>query len=307
MCFNSPARPPFVEVWQVFFSKPDGKIPFLSGLILILFFLTGAGNPDAGKVENPWRQLDSGLFLGEFPGPGEPMPGTERSLKILRIDPKHHEFRLLNATHPQGTGKPMSTRQWALRHNLVAAINASMYQRDNRTSVSFMKSGGHVNNTWFSKDKALLAFDPESEVLPPVQILDRDCQNVKRLRKEYQSLVQSIRMVSCKRENVWAQQPGKRWSVAAIGEDRRGRILFIHSRTPSTVHDLIDHLLALKPVELKRAMYVEGGPEAQLFIRSGKEEMEFVGTYRNSDPGAPGNTIAWPIPNVVGIVKKEAP
>lgn len=272
------------------------------GVMALLALWTG-GLAHVEGTPAIWQNIEPGLELATFPAPGKSMPASARSVRILRIDPVRFQFRLLNASSFKG-GKPLSARQWSLHHSLVATINASMYQRDHMTSVSYMKTGKHTNNTWFSKDKALLAFDPDSKKLPPVQILDRDCQDVKRLRKEYRSLVQSIRMVSCDRKNVWAQQPRKKWSVAAIGEDRKGRILFIHSRVPTSVHDLIEYLLSLKPVQLKRAMYVEGGPEAQLFVNAGEKPLEFVGTFKNSRPDSAGNTIGWPIPNVIGIVRK---
>lgn len=273
-------------------------------LVVIAYFaLTPVGFALADRQNPTWQKIEPGLELATFPAPGKVQLSTASSIRILRINPAHFEFRLLNASQMK-KGKPLSARKWSHRHELVAAINASMYQRDHMTSVSYMKNGKHVNNTWFSKDKALLAFDPSSPALPPVQILDRDCQDVKRLRKKYQSLVQSIRMISCDRKNVWAQQPRKKWSVAAIGEDKQGRILFIHSRVPTSVHDLIEYLLSLKSVQLKRAMYVEGGPEAQLFINAGESRQEFVGTFKNSRPDSAGNTIAWPIPNVIGVVRK---
>src|SRR5206468_3610842 len=90
-------------------------------------------------------------------------------------------------------------------------------------------------------------------------------------------LVQSIRMISCNGENVWSRQE-RRWSTAAIGMDALGRILFLHVRSPYSTHDLIDILKAL-PLGLTRAMYAEGGPEAQLFVSSGAEEHEWVGSY----------------------------
>ncbi len=296
---EGPRRSDFLEF--------SGKIGYLFIVLMVTTFLIFwlQRSALAGSLPKDWQNIEPGLEMATFPAPGEVKPATAASIRILRIDPSRFEFRLLNASRMKG-GKPLSARQWSRRNELVAAINASMYQRDHMTSVSYMKSGKHVNNTWFSKDKALLAFDPQSSALPPVQILDRDCQDVKQLRKQYQSLVQSIRMVSCDRKNVWAQQKRKKWSVAAIGEDQLGRILFIHSRVPTSVHDLIEHLLKLDTVQLKRAMYVEGGPEAQLFVNAGASKQEFVGTFKNSRPESAGNTIAWPIPNVIGVVRKPA-
>ena len=59
-------------------------------------------------------------------------------------------------------------------------------------------------------------------------------------------------------------------------------------------------LLAL-PIDLAQAMYVEGGPEAQLFARGGGREVERVGTFEARGE----NARAWPVPNVVAAVRRK--
>ncbi len=274
-------------------------------LILITAVLAGVGlhfkNPAARNPskQKPWIRLEPGLEFGAFIPPNK-SPVGDNLIRILKIDPGRFQFRLLNASASAG-GKRLSAKQWTLKNGMVAAINASMYQADKLTSVSLMKTFGHVNNSWFSKDRALLVFDPKKKSLPQAQILDRDCQSVDQLRKLYHTLIQSIRMISCDGKNVWEQQD-KKWSTAAIGMNRTGDILFIHVRSPFSTHDLIDNLLKL-PIQLKRAMYVEGGSEAQMYIRSGKNELEFVGSYSTGANETDANSLAWPIPNVVGITR----
>jgi len=246
-----------------------------------------------------WILLEPGLEFGAFVSPDK-SPVGDNLIRILKIDPKRFQFRLLNASASPGS-KRLSAKQWVRQNGMVAAINASMYQADKLTSVSLMKTFGHVNNRWYSKDRALLVFDPKKKSLPQSQILDRDCQSVDQLRTLYHTLIQSIRMISCDGKNVWEQQD-KKWSTAAIGMNQQGDILFIHVRSPFSTHDLIDNLLKL-PIQLKRAMYVEGGSEAQMFIHSGKTEMEFVGSYSTGATETDANTLAWPIPNVVGITR----
>ena len=252
-----------------------------------------ADAPEAGG----FAALEAGLDFGEFVSPKKSPVGDSR-VRVLRIDPRHFKFHLLNASRA-GQGKRLSARDWAGRNRLVAAINASMYQRDFMTSVSLMKTGEHVNNSWFSKDRTILAFDPVSGTLPAVRIIDRDCENFADLRPKYRTLIQSIRMVSCRGKNVWAQSD-KVWSAAAIGMDGGGRFLVIHSRSPYSMHDLIDILLGL-PLDLKRAMYVEGGPDAQMYVKSGAVELEFIGSYSSGSHESDGNRFAWPVPNVLGI------
>ncbi len=251
---------------------------------------------------NRWVPLEPGLDFGTFVSPRKSIVG-DSLIRVLRIDPGKFQFRLMNAS-AVSNGKRLSGKEWAKRHGLAATINASLYQADNKTSVSLMQTIGHVNNTWFSKDRAVLAFDPKNSALPPVQILDRDCQDVDRLRKSYHTLIQSIRMISCDGKNTWAPQ-NKVWSTAAIGSDSSGNLLFIHVRSPYSTHELINILLKL-PIKLKRAMYVEGGPQAQMYIHSGSEEFEFVGSYSSRFNENDANSLAWPIPNVVGIVRKAA-
>ena len=55
------------------------------------------------------------------------------------------------------------------------------------------------------------------------------------------------------------EKQDRRWSEAAVGVDRQGRVLFIFSRYPYTMKELNDILLAL-PLAIDAAMHVEGVP-----------------------------------------------
>ena len=268
----------------------------------IAFSFSGFERLSLARPDTPWETLEPGLELGTFPAPLKSNYG-DSLIRVLRINFDQFRFKLLNASAtPQK--KRMSVKDWVNQHGLVAGINASMYQKDLLTSVSLMQTGDRVNSTWLSKDKTILAFDPQDGSLPPVRIIDRDCEDFPKLRKLYKTLIQSIRMVSCRRENVW-QQRSKKWSASAIGSDGSGRLLFIHSRSPYSTHDLIDMLLEL-PIDLQRAMYVEGGSDAQLYIHSGKKEYEFLGSYSTGSHENDDNQVSWPVPNVIGIERVAA-
>jgi uncharacterized protein YigE (DUF2233 family) len=248
-----------------------------------------------------WLHLEPGLELGTFPC-SSVSNNNECEIKILRIDPHRFELRLLNASASE-QGTLLTARQWSKKYNLIAAINASMYQQDFKTSVSLMKTIGHINNLNLSKDKAILVFDRINQKVPKVQIIDRECQNFHKLKASYNTFIQSIRMVSCRRKNVWRQQD-KKFSTAAVGIDSEGNLLFIHVRQPMSTHEVINILLKL-PLNLKNAMYVEGGSEAQLFVQSTGQEFEFTGKYESFfiEPGT--MLLPRPIPNVIGVVRAE--
>jgi hypothetical protein len=276
-----------------------------AGALLLTLSAAPARPPRPGAVPavdthpgHGWQLLEPGLEVGLFDGPAAEDDG--RPIAIVRIDPARFELRLLNASAP-GEGTLRTARAWARRAGAVAAINASMYQEDYRTSVSLMRTRAHVNQRRVSKDRSVLAFDPVARGATPVRIIDRDCEDLESAAKGYGTLVQSIRLVSCDRKNVWAPSD-RRFSTAAIGVDGNGRILFIHARTPWPVHELVNALLAL-PIDLRRAMYVEGGPEAQLFVRGGGREHEWVGGFEHVPQAE--NRDAWPVPNVVAAVPRR--
>ena len=286
-------RPPLVSVTD----GPENGAMRLLAVTGLVALATVAARPvqapaPAGEARDGWRTLEPGLDYGVFGGPaGE--------VVIVRIEPSRYELRLLNASAP-GEGTLRTARGWAARAGAAAAINASMYQEDYRTSVSLMRTRGHVNHSRVSKDKAVLAFDPLVRGAAPVRLIDRECEDLDSARAAYGTLVQSIRLVSCDRRNVWEPSPRK-VSMAAIGVDGKGRVLFIHARTPSPVHELVNALLAM-PIDLRQAMYVEGGPEAQLYVKGGGREQEWVGGFERAP--AAQNASAWPVPNVIVAVPR---
>ena len=265
----------------------------------------GIGRPepargvDGGEPADGWITLETGLEYGVVPSPQHSEVGDSK-IRVLRIDPDRFELRLLNAS-ASDQGYALTPRDWANRNGLVAAINASMYQTDYRTSVSLMRSKSHTNSPRLSKDKAVLAFDRLDDDVPPVQIIDRQMQDFDTLKEKYASLVQSIRMVSLDGRNVWAPRD-ERWSTAAIGIDQQGRVLFIHVRSPYSTHEVIDMLLEL-PLGLRNAMYVEGGPQAQMYVHSGDREFEIAGLVDSAFLDDADSASAWPVPNVIGIVR----
>jgi hypothetical protein len=263
--------------------------------------ITGAAQEATNTIPNAtggWQKLADGLELGIFDSP-QPAEIGDSKIRILRIDPGRYELKLLNASVSKN-GRPLTARQWCRQNGLVAAINASMFQEDFKTSVSYMRTRTHVNNPRLrEKDMTVLAFDRLGTGVPEVKIIDRQCEDFRLWKNKYGSLVQSIRMISCKGKNVWRQQP-KKYSTVAIAVDKADRVLFIHVGSPFSTHDLINILKKL-PLDIDRAMYTEGGPQAQLYIKTGAHEYEFTGHSEIDFSNKANSLFSWPIPNAVGV------
>jgi hypothetical protein len=256
----------------------------------------------AAAAAGPWTALQPGLELGTFAGPKA--PHGDGRIRVLRVDPERFDLRLMSAG-AKGQGSRASAKEWARRAGGVAAINPSMFQRDGR-AVSLFRTPEHVSNGRLTRDKSVLVFEPKEPGLPRVRLLDRECDDVEKIAPRYASAVQSIRMFSCKGKNVWAPQP-RRWSAAAVGQDGAGRLLLIHVRSPYTMNELVTALAAL-PIDLQRLMYVEGGPEAQLYVKAPGGEQELIGSYETGFHELDDNAGAWPLPNALVVVpRKGAP
>jgi len=266
------------------------RIPFLP-LFIVVFWLFLSPLSILSQDEL-WKRIDDGLSLGEF---------NSQKITLLRIDPKYYSFRLLCAS--ENKKLRMTAKQWCQKNNIISAMNAGMYQSDGMTNVGYMKNFNHMNNPRLNtKYKAVLAFNPVDDTVPEVRIIDMKCHNFEGLRDKYQTLIQGIRMISCRQENVWQKQ-NNLWSITAFGMDKSGNGLFIFAEPAYSVHDFINILLSL-PISLYNAMYLEGGPEATLYFSGSGIEFEKIGTY---DTGLNENDflkIARPLPNVIGIVRK---
>ena len=253
-----------------------------------------AGLPFLSPSPTPTTQtLSPGLEVIRF---------TDPPVVVVRVDPARHEFRLLSAKL-LGLKTTPTAPQWAERPGVVGVINASMFQEDHLTSVGYMRDGQKTNNGAWNKDKAVFVSQPRVAGLPAARILDRACDDVPRLARQYKVAVQNIRMIDCARKSVWAPQPRK-WSTACVGTDADGRVLLIHARAPFATHDLIAALLRL-PLRLQRLMYVEGGPEASLYVKAaGREVVSEMGSFETGFFETDANRTFWPLPNVIAFAAK---
>ena len=246
-----------------------------------------------------WSELDIGLDFQAFDAPIKSDRGDSK-IVVLRIDPKFYEFRLLCAEGEDVL--PMPVYEWAEKYGLVAVINASMYLKDGLTSTGYMRNARYVNNPTVNKRfGSFLLFDPNKPGLPSVQLIDRHFHDWEGLLKEYNSVVQNFRMLSADRRNLWSEER-ERASVAAVAQDGEGRILFLHAKSPYTVHDFNECVLSL-PLDVRGMMYVEGGPEAAMYVTTpsfseGWGGMYSIGFYKNQD------NVFYSVPNVLGVVRK---
>lgn len=262
-----------------------------------------SAGPTLKQMPPGWKQLAKGLDFGVLETKRQGHAGDSKIL-ILRIDPKAWDLEFAAASQKMGS-MGQTARQWCAEKNFIAAINAGMFNRDYITHTGYLKMRNHINSGRKNAYQSVAAFHPTTAGLPQFKIFDLDDPDVSidRIGRDYDSSVQNLRLIKRPGINKWGVQP-KRWSEAALGEDKAGNVLFIFSRSPFSMHDFNEELLGLG-IDLVAAQHLEGGPEAQLYIKIGSWELDAFGSYEAGSREGDDNSISWPIPNVLGIRQKK--
>ena len=76
--------------------------------------------------------------------------------------------------------------------------------------------------------------------------------------------------------------------------------MVVFTRTPFTMHDFNENLLALG-LGVVAAQHLEGGPEASLSIHGGGINVDFAGSYETNFMSDDSNKRQWVLPNVFGV------
>jgi hypothetical protein len=264
-----------------------------ASVILALAFgaLIASGAPE-------WQTLAPGMELRYVTPHGA--SGSNSAITILRIDPKQWELALLG-TSQTGELAGHTAREWCMKGKFTAAINAGMFSTDGKSHIGYMRNGEYVNSSKRNSYQSVAAFNPHDGGTAAFRIFDLDAPGVsfEGILKDYGAVVQNLRLIKRAGVNAWPSQ-AKKWSEAALAEDDGGRILFIFLREPFSMHDLNQELLGAG-IGIVAAQHLEGGPEAQLYFRAGGVEKEMFGSYGASLQVNGGNTIPWPIPNVLAV------
>ena len=225
----------------------------------------------------------------------------DSKITVLRIDPDRWDLEVMGVAE-SGESAGHTAREWSRIHKYAAAINAGMFETDGKTHIGYVRSHDHVYNAKVNAYQSVMAFDPhEGKTVPRYRMFDLDSpgSSMQAILADYASAIQNLRLIKKPGLNQWGKQ-AKEWSEAAVGEDRQGRVLFIYSRSPFSMHDLNAELLS-SGIDLVAAQHMEGGPEAQLYVHAGDTELEMFGSYETSFKENDQNAAAWAVPNVIGV------
>jgi len=250
-----------------------------------------------------WQELERGLFFAEFDAP-QKSKVNDSKLSILKIDPKYFSFELLTASEHDSIRR--TVEQWSNDFELAAVVNAGMFNLSNHmTSTGYLCNYSHENNQKLRENfRAMAMFNPKSAKYPAMNIVDMEIENWEDIRSNYNSAFQCIRMIDCNQKQVlWKPRIPISSSMCVLATDIDGNILFVFSRSPYTANNMSIMLLSL-PLKVYSAMYLEGGPEASLYVSAGDTIIEKVGSWVSRTYPTDKNNYFWELPNVIGVKRK---
>jgi len=262
--------------------------------VLLLIAATDVGNSSTPE----WKVLAPGLQLTAFKAVRAAAVGDSK-ITVLRIDPAFWDLEFAGSSQSAGA-EEHTAKEWSVGRHFVAVINAGMFRASGESHVGYLRYQDRLYSKTITSYLSLAAFGPKNGKLPRFRIFDVESpRDIPEIAKGYKLAVQNLRLIQRPGANKWGKQ-ARKWSEAALGEDRRGHILFIFARAPFSMYEINEELLAAG-IGVVAAQHLEGGPEAQLYIHADGTELEMFGSYETGFKESDANSQPWPIPNVLAI------
>jgi hypothetical protein len=267
----------------------------------LFFVLFNVNGQEIREIK--WKTLQDGLLYCELDAPEKSIVNDSK-LTILKVDPSKFNFRLLSAS--EHGRKNRRADEWGQEFRMNVIINAGMFNPTKaRTNKGYMRNYSHVNNSRFNGAyNVMMALNPKDKSKPSFKLFDLTRTRWDSIKPLYQSFCQGMRMIDWNGAPLaWDKRPGQSCSMVICATDTEGKIYFVFTRSPYTHQTVIKFLLGL-PLNIRTTVYLEGGPEASLYINSGDSIISKYGSYVSKTYARDDNDHFWKIPNVIGIVKK---
>lgn len=274
-------------------------------VMLVLTFLLNIKLKACEPQENLplWHELDRGLYFREPDAPEKSFLNDSK-IFILKIDPRLCKLGVFCSSEYEK--KNRTADEWSKDFNLSVVVNAGMFNVANGiTNKGYLKNNSHLNNSKFNAGyNVMMAMNPVSDQDPSMIIYDLTCSGWDSIRPKFKTWCQGMRMIDCNGTRMaWNKNPGQTCSMVTGATDISGNIYFIFSRSPYTHQKMIDFLISLIP-GIRTTVYLEGGPEASLFIHTSDTTITKIGSYVSKTYANDNNDHFWKIPNVIGVVAK---
>jgi hypothetical protein len=254
--------------------------------------------------EIKWRQLLTGLYYAEVKNPYYSKI-SDNIVSLVKANPYILDIDVYSCTSYDSIKRTAIC--WSQDFDLNVVVNAGMYNLINTYKAEgYLKSNNKINNSVFKESFKMFALfkSLDNPHLKPFIMIDAENDDIELYLNKYSSVFQSIRMIDCNGKQVtWKPKRLIYSSMCVLGIDEKDNLLIAFTRTPMSANQMSKLLLHL-PLNIKSAMYLEGGPEACLYIKTPDTVILKKGSYVSLTFPTDTNTRLWNLPNVIGIKVK---
>jgi uncharacterized protein YigE (DUF2233 family) len=199
-------------------------------------------------------------------------------IAVLRLDPRRVRLRMAHySLEPEKA--PLDLLEWERRLGAVAVFNAGQYYPDNSYMGLFVSDGRVVSSRLHAEFKAALVADPAIGGIS-ARVLDLEQHPIRPDALTWREVAQSF-MLFDDDGKIRVRNSSQVAYRTAVGEDAQGRIVVIVTEGGYTLYELAG-LLHTWPLNLRRAMSMDGGEEAELAVNTGAFRYASYG-HRNAN------------------------
>lgn len=264
--------------------------------VLPFVVLVGAFVLWRGTSALRWRELAPGLEFATLRGEPYCRRGSA-AIAMLRLDPERVRLRVRHFTQNEDA-HPLDVVEWQRLTRAVAVFNAGQFYPDWRY-MGLLSSGGR----WLSKRPhtgyhAVLVADRHGPG-EGARVLDMSGVPLSPDSLAWNEVAQSFMLF----DSTGALRVRRSERIAnrtVVAEDREGRLLILVSEGSYTLADLA-YVLQNSPLQLRHAMSMDGGREAELVVARGDFRYASFGQWGLTDehPSAPAARV--PLPAVIAV------
>jgi uncharacterized protein YigE (DUF2233 family) len=244
-----------------------------------------------------WRTLGRGLNFAEIQVFRKDEPVD--TLAVVKVDPASNAFRV---KHHQ----PQSIAAWQQELGAPVVFNASYYGKDNQPCGLIISNGAPIGPWRNTQMRGMFVAEPKglSPDLPRATILDLTVTPISAKNLPWTQGVQSYPLLldTKGRIRVWSSPKAAQRTVIAI--DRQGYILIFNSHEAYfTLYDFA-HFLKASTLEIDSALNLDGGTEAQLYIKTQDFEKFSPSTWESRLGNLLDQQKFW-LPTVVAVFPRQ--
>jgi len=260
----------------------SGSCVWLSVLIVLTLGNVEKSFSKTNHPEIKWNKLMKGLAISDISISDVECKG-ESSIKIIRMafdswefQPHYYKKNVLQ--------KKMSAHNWLNNTDSRIVINAGQFDENYKHLGWFIRNGKNMGSNLHPIWKGIFACKPKSpEIKPEMTIIDEESSPQKLSNFEYLNAVQSLMLFdSSGKIRVNKSNQFDRRCIIGIDDDKYVYIFL--SIGEVTLWDMAIFLQSL-PLDLDRAMSMDGGIQAQLSVKTDKYECNLP-TFQTALPCA---------------------